>query len=129
MSCFVSGLKQEIRTDVQLFNPQSMAGSTGLARENKVPNFGRSTKMEERRGSISAGFSSAKLVLPPIKRLTPLEIKEKRDKGLCYNCDKKFAPGRQCKTKKLFLVEGSWPDLEDDAQPVDDCMEVERRTT
>ena len=37
-------------------------------------------------------------------------MKEWRDKGLCFNCDEKFALGHQC--KKLFLIEGYW--LEED---------------
>ena len=42
------------------------------------------------------------------KKLTPTELKERRDKGLCFNCDEKFAPGHQC--KKLFFIEVGWPD-------------------
>lgn len=32
-----------------------------------------------------------------------VELKERREKGLCYNCDEKFAPGHWC--MKLFLIE------------------------
>lgn len=45
----------------------------------------------------------------PIKRFTPVEAKERRDKGLCYNCDEKFLPGYKCKVQKLILMEGNWP--------------------
>ena len=43
-----------------------------------------------------------------IKKLTPIELNERRTKGLCFNCDEKFVPGRRC--KKLFFIEVSWPD-------------------
>lgn len=48
----------------------------------------------------------------PIKRLTPAELQERREKGLCFNCNEKFGPGHRC--KKLFLIEGSWPEEESD---------------
>ncbi|CAB4303865.1 unnamed protein product [Prunus armeniaca] len=50
----------------------------------------------------------------PIKWLSPAELKEQRDKGLCFNCDEKFSLGHRC--KKLFLVEGCSPDVEDEAE-------------
>ena len=39
----------------------------------------------------------------PVRRLSPAELKERHDKGLCYNCNEKFAPDHWC--KKLFLIE------------------------
>jgi hypothetical protein len=39
-----------------------------------------------------------------IKKLSPTELKEWRDKGLYFNCDDKFSPRHRC--KKLFLIEG-----------------------
>ena len=42
----------------------------------------------------------------PIKRLTPTQMDERRKKGLCYNCDEKWAVGHKCKIAKLFLLEG-----------------------
>ncbi|CAL9019337.1 unnamed protein product, partial [Prunus brigantina] len=50
----------------------------------------------------------------PIKRLSVAELKERRDKRLCYNCDEKFSPGHRC--KKLFLIEGCWSNEENDAK-------------
>jgi hypothetical protein len=42
----------------------------------------------------------------PIKRLTPAQMQEMREKGLCYNCDEKFQPGHRCNRPRLFLLEG-----------------------
>jgi len=33
-------------------------------------------------------------------------MKERRDKGLCYNCDEKWNPAHKCKSPKLFLMHG-----------------------
>lgn len=37
-----------------------------------------------------------------IKKLSPSEIQERRAKGLCYNCDKKYVIGHKC--QRLFLI-------------------------
>ncbi|KAL4204514.1 hypothetical protein AMTRI_Chr01g132400 [Amborella trichopoda] len=50
----------------------------------------------------------------PIKRLSLAELSERRAKELCFNCNEKFGPGHRC--KKLFLIEGSWPDEEEEAE-------------
>ncbi|XP_062104135.1 uncharacterized protein LOC133815295 [Humulus lupulus] len=39
----------------------------------------------------------------PIKRLSPAELKERRDKGLCFTCDEKFSYGHKCKNRMLIL--------------------------
>lgn len=39
----------------------------------------------------------------PIKKLTPAELKERRDKGLCFTCDEKFVYGHKCKNRMLIL--------------------------
>ena len=41
----------------------------------------------------------------PIHRLTPAQMKEKRDKGLCFKCDSKWGPGHRCGGPKIFLIE------------------------
>lgn len=34
------------------------------------------------------------------------QIEERRKKGIYFNCDDKIQPGHQCKSAKLFLLEG-----------------------
>lgn len=57
-----------------------------------------------------------------IKRLTPTKLRERREKGLCFNCNKKFGSGHRC--KRLFYLEGVW---EEDKQMEQD-HEVEEYT-
>ena len=54
----------------------------------------------------------------PIRRLTPVELREKREKGLCYNCDKKYHATHRCRSKFLLLM---GTDDEDD-EPSDDTF-------
>ena len=37
-------------------------------------------------------------------RATPQQLEEKREKGLCYNCDSKCTKGHKCVEKKLFYI-------------------------
>lgn len=39
------------------------------------------------------------------KRLTAAEMQQRRDKGLCYNCDEKFVLGHGCKKQMLYLLQ------------------------
>ena len=37
--------------------------------------------------------------------MTPQKLEEKREKGLCYNCDRKYTKGHRCVEKKLFYID------------------------
>ena len=43
--------------------------------------------------------------LPQPTRFTPQQLEEKRAKGLCYNCDKKWIKGHKCAKNKLFYID------------------------
>ncbi|WVZ48949.1 LOW QUALITY PROTEIN: hypothetical protein U9M48_000334 [Paspalum notatum var. saurae] len=47
----------------------------------------------------------------PRRRLSPAEMQQWRQAGLCYNCDEKFVPGHRC--KRIFVLEVV-PDDDDD---------------
>lgn len=46
----------------------------------------------------------------PIRRLTPTEIQERRNKGLCFKCDQKWTANHRCRSQCLLLLS----DVEDD---------------
>ncbi|KAJ0085154.1 hypothetical protein Patl1_07665 [Pistacia atlantica] len=46
-----------------------------------------------------------KRAIVPVQRLSPSQMKEQRDKRLCYNCDDKWALGHKCKSARLFTME------------------------
>lgn len=41
---------------------------------------------------------------PPRKILSISEMRARREKGLCYNCDEPFTPGHKCKTPHIYLL-------------------------
>ncbi|GAV70590.1 gag-asp_proteas domain-containing protein, partial [Cephalotus follicularis] len=46
-----------------------------------------------------------KSTTPTIHKLNFAKMKERRDCGLCYNCDEKFTPGHRCKSQTLYQLE------------------------
>lgn len=117
---FISGLCDDIRAEVQASRPNTLIAAVGLARlfEARQNSHRRTTGFSEiRRPTTSAQqlppLPSANLSRnrsPFIKRLKPAELKERRQRGLCFNCDEKFSPGHRC--KKLFLIEGVYEEEE-----------------
>lgn len=109
--CFVAGLKEEIQLGVQMFRPISLTAGTNLARLQEEKNL--ASRKSPRAKNIKTGLpfnintSSGRNQTPPIKRSTPSEMKERKVKGPCYNCDEKFAPGHHCKTQRLYLLDGT----------------------
>lgn len=57
-----------------------------------------------------------------IKRLSPTELNERRDKELCFNCDEKFGLGHRC--KHLFYLEGVSEEEEVEEPTVDEEEEI-----
>ncbi|RVW22785.1 putative polygalacturonase [Vitis vinifera] len=114
VACFIGGLKEGVRIDVQAMKPPTLSAAVGLAWLYEVKYHKRSSFNLEPKKTVSTNStvtSRPPSSTPAIRRLSPTELKERRDKGLCFNCDEKFALGHQC--KKLFLIQGCW--LEEDS--------------
>ena len=123
VSCFVSGLKEGVKADVLAGRPTDLSTAIGLARlyEARNTSLRRTTTTVSQVGRFGAPVAKEENNSRspfPIRRMSPAELKERREKGLCYNCNEKFVPGHRC--KKLFLIEACSEDEEDDVD-----MEVE----
>ena len=74
--------------------------------------FLKSSSLELSKPSILRPRPDTKLdskFKPPLQKLSPTQMEERRKKGFCFNCDEKFQPGHHCKSAKLFLLEGLCP--------------------
>nr|GMD73853.1 Transposon Ty3-G Gag-Pol polyprotein [Ipomoea batatas] len=58
----------------------------------------------------------------PIKRLTHAEMREKREKGICYNCDQRWSNNHRCRTRFLMLMGTGDDDIEDPLLQEDTIM-------
>jgi hypothetical protein len=53
----------------------------------------------------------------PIRRISPNQMQERREKGLCYYCDDKYHIGHKCSRPKVYLLEGL--EIEEGAVPAE----------
>ncbi|KAK2996971.1 hypothetical protein RJ639_026366 [Escallonia herrerae] len=102
---FFSGLKESLKADVQACKPTTLSVVVGLAQLYEAHNqHTKKIATSETKKPANYRFNSSNSSMS-VKRLTPAELSERRAKGLCFNCNKKFGHGHRC--KKLFLIEGS----------------------
>ena len=144
--CFIAGLREEIRLDVKIKQPRSLAEAIGVARlveeRNTLQRKGTSPYRSPINGAQprSVSNNSPGLLGPPpaqrnnsntsgngspFKRITSNEARERREKGLCYYCDKRFLPGHRCQRPQLFMIEDSPADEND---PTDTQLEQTETT-
>ena len=135
---FVAGLRNPIRTDVDLQYPTNLEAAMSLALsyerhglsddEDEVtppPAKVPSSKPAKMSGPATATPSkaapaAAPFAAPgkkPFKCLTPAEMDDRRAEGLCYNCDEKFQRGHRC--KNLFSACVVWDDMTSEAEETD----------
>ncbi|XP_038985807.1 uncharacterized protein LOC103721475 isoform X2 [Phoenix dactylifera] len=124
VSCFVSGLCDAIRTDVQANRPTTLSSAIGLARLYEARDLSRrkATSLVPKGGSLSRNIVAAPSSSIPMKKMTTEELNERRRKGLCFRCNEKFGPGHRC--KKLFLIQACLEDSDEDVEmETDSCDE------
>ena len=109
---FLGGLKDHIQHEVRMFCPSSVNDSFTLAR--RVEEKFLISRKQGANLAKEKGYSTP--YLPQPTRLTPQQIAEKREKGLCFNCDRKYSRGHKCNEKKLFYIEG--PSEEEEDEPI-----------
>jgi len=122
LSCFISGLKPEIRRELQAFQPLLIAQAISLAKlqEEKLndksssfytkPGNTNSNSTIPPRSSFRPTVTASPQKTPttpkpfPIKRLSLAELQARREQNLCYNCDEKYVFGHKCKRQFHLLI-------------------------
>jgi hypothetical protein len=118
LSCFISGLRPELRREVLVQQPTSLTQAAGLARfqEEKYQDLLRLAR--SRRNSswpspppvrLSPLATQPSLLPTPPQRpryrqLSPTEMTERREKGQCFNCDERFSRNHRCKARFLLFI-------------------------
>ena len=132
LSCFISGLKDAIRSKVKMFYPNTMMEALRLAKlaEDKIraQQCSKSTLVPFRPMVSQRTQNSPTPRTIPIKHLSEAEMRECQEKGLCYNCDKKFTRRHRCVEQNLYLLDvDSLPTpkiCEDSEDPIDDQVNI-----
>ena len=116
LSCFLSGLRDEIRLPVRMLSPKSLNEAFGLAKIQEEYNWSckkfAKVQGDQNKPSILGVPPKTPSLLEykprlPIKKISPAQMEERKKKGLCYNCDEKWAPGHKCKSAMLFLLDSA----------------------
>ncbi|KAI4330765.1 hypothetical protein MLD38_029019 [Melastoma candidum] len=127
---FTAGLLPPLSFDVEVHNPQSLAGAMSLARKLELreqyatppprpavrallPPPAPRLALPAPPATNPTASAAVTLESRPVKRLTQAEQEERRRLGLCYNCDEKFGRGHNRVCKRLFLLEGMVEDEEE----------------
>jgi hypothetical protein len=93
---------------VRMLNPSNLTVAFGMEKmqEENVAAFRQSSRLGS---TFPCPFpnspTSDMKALVPIQRLSALQMKERRARGLCNNCDEKWGPGHRCKSAHLFIME------------------------
>jgi hypothetical protein len=101
--CFISGLKEEIRSHILMARPTTWLEATHRARKAQHV----VTIQIKKPAFISYPHpTNPSSPSPPLKihKLTRDEMVERQLKGLCYNCDDKYFPRHKCEEQKCFMA-------------------------
>ncbi|KAJ0025168.1 hypothetical protein Pint_07508 [Pistacia integerrima] len=112
VSCFNSGLKDNIRTEVQAGRHATLSSAIGLAKLYEARNKARDLVSSKVSSTNYEAQSSPTTML--IRRLTMEESDQRRKKGLCFKCNEKFGPEHHC--KKLFMIQACLNDNDADEE-------------
>ncbi|XP_022007185.1 uncharacterized protein LOC110906345 [Helianthus annuus] len=128
VSCFISGLRPDIKQSVLVHKPQTLDDAMEYALKHE-----QRLLLEKGVGRVSLGSSKGLLPtpktttsttssvspaqlksLPPnigFRKLSPAEIATKRSQGLCFKCDEKYSWDHKCKAgPQLLFFDDDPPD-------------------
>ena len=89
LDLFIGTLKDNIQHEVRLFEPTSLEMAFRMARKVGSEIMAMTTKRFPSNAYRENIASSSNLPKPT--RLTPQQMDERREKGLCFNCDSKYS--------------------------------------
>ncbi|KAA8549572.1 hypothetical protein F0562_001410 [Nyssa sinensis] len=128
IGCLIAGLQDDIRLDVKIKQPRTLADAIGVARlveernslQKRTTPQGRILPVASmQRGSPNPAVGilgapptqrPSNISNPPttpFRRISSQEARERREKGFCYYCDEKYSMGNRCERPHMFMIEDS----------------------
>lgn len=120
---FLSGIKPQIKNEVQQHHPTTVTADITLAKLietklNDTTQFYNQTITSSQPLLLSlppiTNLTQNSNIHYPIRKLTQTEFQAKKAQGLCYHCDNKFHSGHKCLKKQALLLL-----LDDEPEPPD----------
>ena len=100
---FIGTLRDNIQHEVRLWEPKSLENAFRVERNVESKNMAMATRRTN--PNIYGENNAPSSKTPQPTRLTPQQLEEIKEKGLCFNCDKKYSKGHKCGEKKLFYID------------------------
>jgi hypothetical protein len=100
---FIGILKDNIQHEVRLWEPKSLENAFMVARNFESKNMAMATRRTTPNIYRENNVPYSKTPQPI--RLTPQNLEERKEKGLCFNCDRKYSKGHKCGEKNLFYID------------------------
>jgi len=100
---FIGTLKDNIQHEVLLWEPKSLENAFKVERNVESKNMAMTTRRTNPNIYRENNAPSSKTPQPT--SLTPQQLEEGKEKGLCFNCDIKYGKGHKCGEKKLFYID------------------------
>jgi len=98
---FIGNLKDNIQHGVRLWECDSLEKALRLARKIE-------SGIMETRNPTTHNYKYGSFIYPSLlqpTRFTEQQLEQKREKGLCYICDRNYAKSHKCVEKKLFYID------------------------
>ena len=121
LDLLIGTLKDNIQHEVCLFKPTSLEKDFMVARKVESKNLVMATRRTTHNTSKESNVPSGNSPQPT--RLTPQQLDERREKGLCFNCDSKYSKGHKCGEKKLFYID--YEEEEEKEKETSEAKEIE----
>jgi hypothetical protein len=103
INVFIGTLKDNIQHEVRLWEPKSLENAFRVARNVESKNMAMATRRTNPNIYRENNAPSSKTPQPTM--LTPQQLEERKEKGLCFNCDSKYGKGHKCGEKKLLYID------------------------
>jgi hypothetical protein len=100
---FIGAFKDKIQHEVLLWEPKSLDNAFRVERNVESKNMAMATRRNNPNIYRENNSPSSRTSQPT--RLTPQQLEERKEKGLCFNCDSKYSKGHKCGEKKLFYTD------------------------
>jgi hypothetical protein len=91
---FIGTLKDNIQHEVRLWEPKSLENAFKMARNVEIKSMAMATRRTN--PNIYRENNAPSPKTPQPTRLTPQQLEERKEKGLCFNFDSKYNKGHKC---------------------------------
>ena len=100
---FIVTLKDNIQHEFLLWEPKSLENAFRVVRNVESKNMAMATRRTD--PSIYKENNAPYSKTPKPTRLKPQQLKERKEKGLFFNCDRKYNKGHKCGENQLFYID------------------------